>query len=750
MTLDQLLKLLSAAKFPLAVAAFGMVLNVGGSNLFLKNAGASTALLATGSAVAVASRKNSHLSEVADLQRRHEAEKATLTNRVELAESRATTAEQKLNSANTIKAKLEGTAQELRAQLTTLKASHRKETERLNGEVLEISNTLNTATAALGTCKNDSSVLAGQIERLEIERMQLIYELYETAVTEADIAQNIADLEKQFQSDSAYQVGQKKKAKSELTKARATYHTEITEAQERIEELETALAEKTALAQQAIADLDNDARGNFAQFGGKAAAQDEVIKSLQLQLDEARKTIKAHTLKRFDDVGTDNIIGNRLIDSLAKHGNIYGAHYHERTGHNGRLQVWLKLVDATLSRAQNALDEVEAELSLWAKPTVKVDRGMHLFTLATEQEHKVLEAPNVPLSRLEKTLDTAIHVRIVGGSGSGKTVLLNNLMHYMAATMEGANTTLLDPKAVDDWGSFIPKYWGEECVTGIVDLANGLKHRVADTVQARKAGKPAPKYSPELFVLDEAQHNYLLAQNADDSSTETGKNAPKYAKKAKGALAGLLSLGRAYNAIGLFVTQLPQVSKVGLNEGSFDPCVNIFLGVQIDNAIDKFLPASGYSDKRCKALSKELDTRRKLGQKWLMLVCDLPKTEAYLMECPAPGYYHNRFSQDLSGFTETVKAVKTVQSPDMQCVESLEDSTPLEGSTAVLQHSTAALQADSTPSAHCPECGNLSHKLHGKKALKSGKFRFVCENSECKKGAKKGSFSAFPLANQKA
>ena len=103
-------------------------------------------------------------------------------------------------------------------------------------------------------------------------------------------------------------------------------------------------------------------------------------------------------------------------------------------------------------RAQDSLTDIEAELSLWAKPTVKLIRRIDLFTLATEQEHKVLAAPDVPLSRLEKTLDSAIHVRIVGGSGSGKTAPLNNLMHYMEASMKGANVTLLHPKAVDASG----------------------------------------------------------------------------------------------------------------------------------------------------------------------------------------------------------------------------------------------------------------------------------------------------------
>ena len=62
-------------------------------------------------------------------------------------------------------------------------------------------------------------------------------------------------------------------------------------------------------------------------------------------------------------------------------------------GHNGRLKVWLAMIDAPLKRANDALEDMEAALNLWAKPAVKVDRGMHLFTLATEQEHKVFSRP---------------------------------------------------------------------------------------------------------------------------------------------------------------------------------------------------------------------------------------------------------------------------------------------------------------------------------------------------------------------
>ncbi|MEL6879060.1 MAG: hypothetical protein AAFP09_00940 [Cyanobacteria bacterium J06607_10] len=596
-----------------------------------------------------------------------------------------------------------------------------------------------------------------QLRQIEIQRKNL--------VAEAKIALG-EELAKKFGREYAEKL---EEATADFNRREGEYYHAEGELCDQIEALQTVLEQNetylreefgkdTSVRVEQFRERYKQLQSQIAQYGqfieeaGSEAAEEVQKKELQIaqlkgQLDESRKAVKTLTYRRFDTVGTDNILGNRLIDALAKCGSTYAAHHCEREANNGRLKLWLQMIDAPLAQAKLALDDLEAELNLWAKPTVKVDKGMHLFVLATEQEHKVLVAPQVPLSRLEKTLDGAIHGRIVGGSGSGKTVLLNNLMHYMAHSMEGANVTLLDPKAVDDWGMFTPRYWGEECVTGIVDLADGLKWRVNDTVQARKAGKPAPSYDPELFVLDEAQYNYLLAQNADDSHIkERGEQAPNYAKKAKGALAGLLSLGRAYNAIGLFVTQLPQVSKVGLNEGSFDPCVNIFLGVQIDNAIDSFLPGCGYSESKCKALAKELSTRRKLGQQWVMLVADLPRTEAYLMECPAPGYYHNRFSRDFELPAQTVKTVEKLQSIDttesQACSTSASCKPPASNRQAV--GSTSASQK--SPSAHCPKCSHLSIKCHGSKPQKSGKYRFVCENPDCEKGAKKGTFSAFPLA----
>jgi flagellar biosynthesis GTPase FlhF len=316
------------------------------------------------------------------------------------------------------------------AQMQGGMAEVKADCDRVKAEVLAVGSQANQATAALGTCRDDNSQLAGEIEALSEERMQLIYELYETAVTEANLSSAISGLESQFANDTAYQLGQKKKAKSELTKARANFYSELAEANAKIEELEAALAEKTTLATQMLTELEGDANGNFTHFSGKASAQGEIINGLKVQIDELRKTNSALTYRRFDNVGTDNVIGNRLIDFLAKQGSAYGAFHHEREGHNGRLRIWLTMIDAPLKRAQDSIDDMEAALKLWAKPTVKVDRGMHLFTLATEQEHKVIQLPADNLNRLEKDFDKANpnHIRLVGPTGSGKSTFLDNLI----------------------------------------------------------------------------------------------------------------------------------------------------------------------------------------------------------------------------------------------------------------------------------------------------------------------------------
>ena len=370
MPLENLLKLLSAAKFPIAFGLFGLVLNFGGSNLLIKNTGASVGLLATGCAVATATRRNGSLREVDRLTSAHHARESALKASISSALADVAKAQQEAQQQAAIAERSKGAIAQISSQLNAAKT----ERDQVKADCEKLSNQINAAAASLNTCHSDNSLIAGQLETLEIERMQLIYELYETAVTEADLGSAIASLENQFSNDSCLPASQKKKLKSAVTQARADFHTQITDAQSRIAELENALAEKSKLAEGMIAELDSVNGGQLNHFSGKASAQTEIINGLKTQIDELRKTNTALTLRRFDDVGTDNIMGNRLIDALAKHGSIYGAWHHEREGHNGRLKVWLTMIDAPLSRAKEALEDLEAQLKLWAKPEVKVDK----------------------------------------------------------------------------------------------------------------------------------------------------------------------------------------------------------------------------------------------------------------------------------------------------------------------------------------------------------------------------------------
>ena len=584
---------------------------------------------------------------------------------------------------------------------------------------------------------------------LELERTQLIAELYETAVEEVAIAENIAALEKQFENDRAYQVTQKKKIKSEWTKARADMHTQLAEANDRIDELEAALKEKTELAQSMIADLSGDANSKFTQFSGQAGAQNELINGLRAQIEELRKSNKALTFRRFDTVGTDNIMSNRLIDALAKHGSTYGAFHHEREGHNGRLKVWLNMIDAPLKRAQDALDDIEAELSLWAKPKVKVDRGMHLFTLATEKEYQKAEVLEANLDRLEVTLERANHIRLVGPTDSGKSTFLDNLIWMGRLLWPTAIFDLLDPKApFTEWsGDLEPDAKNLDCVEAIEGISQKLLARFnAANKIAEQYGNDSDEFRTHieklpyhLFVLDEAQYLYRAAKSEDKKTRPQGI----LANMVRDSLLDCLGVGRALKVKGYFITQSAKCSKLGMNEDDFDNATSVFLGSAILNALNGELKGS-YSDAKLAKVTSEYQKRKAQNQQYLALVSDVDRDDLYLVECPNVGFYHARYLTA----QERKSAIRA--QADFVGTHSVEGRTGAAERTENGQESACVSALKSAPSsdsaeppilkAVCPGCAQTSARTKGTKANSLGKYRFHCDNSKCTKQT----FSAKP------
>ena len=100
-------------------------------------------------------------------------------------------------------------------------------------------------------------------------------------------------------------------------------------------------------------------------------------------------------------------------------------------------------------------DDLQIELGLYARPTIQIEGSC--FAIHCDTDAKVAVKATIkepPLSKLEQAISDAIHVRIAAPSGSGKSVLLGNLVNYLVQTYL-STYQLYDPKvtACEVWGT---------------------------------------------------------------------------------------------------------------------------------------------------------------------------------------------------------------------------------------------------------------------------------------------------------
>lgn len=278
MPLDAILKLLFVAKVPIAIGMLGLVLQAGGSNHLLRQTGAYVAFTASGAAAISIIQKDARQAELRKLKASHKRREAALKTSTDLAMADVVRAQQWAQQQTSISEQSKGALSQLQLRLRALKDERDRALVTAEAQTAQRTQ----LSTELTGCRRDHSLMTSQIERLESDRLQLIDELYQMTVAEADLAAGVVGLET------------------------------------RIAQLEAALATKTEMATQMLTELEKDATDTFTQFSGKISAQNKIINGLQQQIQMLKKTNTVLVSKQHQRIQSQYTRGDGSTMELVK------------------------------------------------------------------------------------------------------------------------------------------------------------------------------------------------------------------------------------------------------------------------------------------------------------------------------------------------------------------------------------------------------------------------------------------------
>ena len=491
----------------------------------------------------------------------------------------------------------------------------------------------------------------------------------------------------------------------------------------------------------------------LSELGGIKEAQDEKsMETIQHWKQQAANLtariseLEAEAKKpaRFGGTGAADVMGNMVIDFFKSKGYEMLAHETDPDLDKGLMVSLDAKTPIDLKTAQQLMGELEVFTKTHSTPQCSYEGRYYRFRLAVNEPFRgacqVKLTSNIDL--LEKTVDLANHIRLVGPSGSGKSVFLDNAIWLGRCLWPDAKLDLFDPKyPLTEWSSLKPTVKGaENTVDAVIDIAERMNKRLEDAAEAVDNGGEIPVYPKHILAVDEATVALTEAKRLDNFARKGEKLAVQFG----GSLGSLLRLGRALNFRGYFISQSGLVSKVGLNDGDFDNAVSVFLNRAIDKALSGELK-DVYSPEKLSAIRRELARRRDSGQEFLGLISDPLQDDIYLFEAPLPGFYLQRFNAEngdsTSGDLEPLrtaapKPAKPANAGVPECAADAGKCT--DAPPASSPHSSA--QAPAQLRAKCPKCSEGSTELERAQPLKSGKYRFKCQNSDCSQKT----FSALP------
>ncbi|MEO1390959.1 MAG: hypothetical protein AAFV85_26810 [Cyanobacteria bacterium J06634_6] len=431
-----------------------------------------------------------------------------------------------------------------------------------------------------------------------------------------------------------------------------------------------------------------------------------------------------------DDKTANAVLEFFLNKSVSVEAEDWGRKYHQLT-------VWLFPKDATLPQLELLMDELQQALGLYARPVVSIDRSC--FKIVCDTDAKVAAKATIkepPLSKLEQAISDAIQVRIAAPSGSGKSVLLGNMVNYLSHTYL-STYELYDPKvtAREVWGELTPTHYSTDCLPAIFSLADTCLDRINLCKKAAENDTAPPRFNPEFHIVDELEFCYGLV-DISDSKDYTSK---KFATNIKTAL----KVGREHKIKLLFVTQSALCSDINLKKNDFFNTTSLFLGQTIIEALDSDLMGAVSAERKA-VLRAEYKARLARGDKYTILVYEPEKpTEAWLCAAPSPGHYAALASESATKTGQTENPVlggvatcphvegnqgQTHAAIDVASGDGSEGAreekrngdNPATNLATVLAHGT-----------HCPKCSHHTASYKKKTPSSTGKVSVKCTNKEC-------------------
>ena len=524
---------------------------------------------------------------------------------------------------------------------------------------------------------------------------------------------------------------------------------------EQIEALETKLEQRDAYLLEEFNKRIESYRTGYSEIqqaidiqgrnvGEARAAFEAQYTALVEERDRLRDEVRRLTApKRFRRNTDNDLRGNKILDFFKSRGVVLeGEDWEERFNH---VDYYLfPLPGSSFEQVPPLLNDLQVNLGFYSKPSASADNGFIKLGIKVTNQPEEISVPTRPLSKLEATIRDSNHISIVGSSGAGKSVFIDNMIWLGKLLWPDSTSTIFDPKfQLENWQSGLnPDYKNQRCVAGIAELSNELYGRLEEYERLTDEGLEPREYPKHIFVVDEAQQLYMHAQ---DLHIEDKK--PNYPAQVARSFTRLLNLGRALGVRGYFIRHNDLVRPLGLNDGQFDGCVNIFLGKGfITKALTKSL-RDLFSDAKLSAIQVEYEKRLKLGQQYIALIADIPKSDIYLIEMPSPGHYNRQWEQEMgkSVFPDLEGVaplhLPTVPKPQADDTQVIEASTSEAIAVPAAPPSTALSTAPSTPAidiesllsqgTHCPSCGHHTSSYKKRRPNGKGNVSVSCRNPDC-------------------